>query len=61
MSAREIGRTDTPKGKRYQVLWNEATKEVYVKRLFGSTTRCPTLASTAREAMQVGEAFLRDK
>lgn len=58
MAAIIIGRVKSCGGKSYEVKWDQASKDVYVS--YAGWTHVGE-ASTAREAMNMAEAFLYDK
>jgi len=61
MTAKEINRIKSASGKSYKVLWNEKTREVFVKAEWVNPRKCPTKATSSSDAMKVAEAFLYDK
>jgi hypothetical protein len=60
MAGQTIGSVRTGKtGKTCDVSWHSTSGEVYVA--YAGWTKCPKKAYSARDAMQVAEAFLYDK
>ena len=58
---KKIGRVKSPKGKLFDVYWDDKTGEVFVQAvggLFGGgiMKRCEAKAQTPTEAMQIAEA-----
>lgn len=58
MSAQEIGKVQSGKGKTYYVKWNSSSHEVYVS--YAGWSGCGKAAS-AGDAMRRAEAFVYDK
>jgi|Deesub1362A_J573_1020465.scaffolds.fasta_scaffold27805_2 hypothetical protein len=63
---RKIGRVKSPKGKLFDVYWDDRTGEVFVQAVggfFGGglMKRCSVKAKTASEAMHVAEACVYDQ
>ncbi len=60
MSAQILGRVTSGSGKSYEVKWDSAGKEVYVRGAGGGWTFVGK-ASSAGEAMNKAEAFVYNK
>lgn len=58
MSATVIGRVTSSQGKSYEVKWDQSTHDVYVSYAGWSHVG---RASSARDAMNMAEAWLYDK
>jgi hypothetical protein len=65
MASVNLGTVRSGKGRKFGVKWDEKTRHVYVVDFnvwFSSAVkRCPTKASSARDAMRVAEAYLYNK
>lgn len=59
MASESIGKVKSGKGKYVEVFWNKNTGEVYVG--WAGRTRIPTRASSASQAANLAEVWLRDK
>lgn len=60
---KKIGRVKSPKGKIFDVYWDDRTGDVYVQSLGGFLggglmKKCEVRAKTPTEAMQVAEAYV---
>lgn len=59
MASESIGKVKSGKGKSVEVFWNKATKEIYVA--WGGRTKLPSKASSAIQAANMAEVWLKDK
>jgi len=66
MNRKKIGRVKSPKGKLFDVYWDDRTGEVFVQAVggfFGGglMKRCSAKAKTPAHAMQIAEACVYDQ
>lgn len=59
MASESIGKVKSGKGKNVEVFWNKSTSEVYVA--WEGRTKIPGKASSATQAANMAEVWLRDK
>lgn len=59
MASESIGKVQSGKGKYVEVFWNKSTEEVYVA--WAGRTRIPGRASSASQAANMAEVWLRNK